>query len=524
MTRGGAGRVLAFGVGIGLLHAILVMPSHPAGLTLARVLRPTWELPVILLALALLPGIWLRSAVVAAATVLMVLRAGDLGTYTAFSRPFNPLLDLHLLVSGWALLASSIGRGQAVVAIGLVLLGVVLVAGVLWACLSRMRRGAFAWRGGTAGIAAALAVAAALTPGWRPLAVTPAVAEQVARMTTGVADLAAFTTALQAAPAQAPTFAALRGRDVILAFVESYGRSFLEDEAFARTALPRLAAVEERLTAAGWSARSGWLAAPTRGGQSWLSHGTLLSGLWVDSQVRYDRLMTSERASLNVLFGAAGWRTGAAMPAITLDWPEAGWYGYDVTLDAEGLEYRGEPFEWVTMPDQYTWSALDAKLRGGTPAMIEVALITSHAPWTPLPDILPWEEIGDGSVFDGSRRKGESPRVVWSDPATIRAQYAKSLDYALEVMGQYVADHGDGALFIVLGDHQPAPLLTGQGASPDVPVHVISDDPRLLDLLPEDLFGRGMVPDPARATLPMQDLRALLTRIYEVPPTPAGAP
>jgi hypothetical protein len=258
-----------------------------------------------------------------------------------------------------------------------------------------------------------------------------------------------------------------------------------------------------------------------RGGQSWLSHATLLSGLWVDGQVRYDRLMLSRHPSLNRLFRDAGWRTGAAMPAITLDWPEGAWYGYDVTLDAEGLAYKGQPFEWVTMPDQYTWTALDRVLRGEGPAMIEVALITSHAPWTPLPHILPWEAVGDGSVFDGTKREGDTPREVWADRARVRQQYALSLDYALEIMGQYVARQGDGALFVVVGDHQPATLLTGQDAPPDVPVHVISDDPRLLDRLPPELFGPGLVPDPARPTLPMQDFRAILTTVYETPLDPA---
>ncbi len=499
-------------VAVALLHGALVLPSDPAELTLERLARPTWELPAILLALALLRGVWMRGVVVGAAVLLTVLRAADLGTQAAFSRPFNPLLDLHLLVSGWALLASSVGRPQAVFAIALVLAAVVCGAVLLWLCLSRLR-GA----GMMAGGALVLASAAAIVPGWAPLAVTPSVTTQVGRMTTGVADLAAFTAELDGAGTERPGFAALDRRDVILAFVESYGRSFLEDDAFAVTALARLQAVEARLSAAGWSARSGWLDAPTRGGQSWLSHGTLLSGLRVDSQTRYDRLMVSDRPSLNRLFGDAGWRTSAAMPAITLDWPEAGWYGYDTMLDAEGLAYAGQPFEWVTMPDQYTWSALDAKLRGDGPDMIEVALITSHAPWTPLPEIVPWEDVGDGSIFDGTRRAGESPRVVWSDQATIRSQYALSLDYALEVMGQYVAAYGDGALFVVLGDHQPAPLLTGQGASPDVPVHFISDDPRLLARLPDDLFTNGMIPGGARPTLPMEEMRAMLATIFEIP-------
>ncbi len=517
MTRKAVLDVLAALAAVTLLHAILVMPSRPEGLTPAQVVRPTYELPVALVVLAVFRGRWVRAAAIGAALALLVLRAADLGSHLAFERDFNPLLDLHLLVSGWALLSGSVGRGtaMAVVSCGL---GVVAVVGlILWACLGRIARLSPGLRGAVAALPLAATLAALILPGWTTLAVTPSVVLQVGRMSAGVAGLAVFTEALRAAPDVRPRFAALEGRDVILAFVESYGRSFVEDPRYAGVARPRLAAVGARLEAAGWGVRSGWLAAPTRGGQSWLSHATLLSGLLVDRQIRYDRLMTSRHPSLNALFRDAGWRTGAAMPAITLDWPEAAWYGYDTLLDGDGLGYAGEPFDWVTMPDQYTWTALDRDLRGDAPTMIEVALITSHAPWTPLPHIVPWEDVGDGAVFDGSRRSGDSPRQVWSDRDRIRDQYALSLDYALEVLGQYVATRGDGAVFVVLGDHQPAPLLTGDGASPDVPVHVISDDPALLARLPAEVFGPGLIPAPDRRTLPMQDLRAIMTAIFETP-------
>ncbi|MDT0683339.1 sulfatase [Roseicyclus sp. F158] len=510
---------LAVALGVLILHLVLVMPSHPAGLTASRFLRPTTELPLLLTLLALLPGRMLRAALVLLAVGLIVLRVSNLGTYLAFSRPFNPLLDLHLLVSGWSLLASSIGRLEAAFGIAAILLAIALAAAALWVCLFRLSRVPPWARAAPVILAAAPLGLSYVTPGWSSFSATPVVAEQIGRMGRGVADLAEFTEELRTSPSEEATFAALEGRDVILAFIESYGRTFLDAPDYGDLSGPRLSAVGETLGDAGWHARSAWTAAPTRGGQSWLAHGTLLSGLWTDSQVRYDRLMTSERMSLNALFGAAGWRTGAAMPAITLDWPEAGWFGYDITLDADGLGYAGEPFEWVTMPDQYTWSAMDRLLRGPGPDMIELALVTSHAPWTPLPRIVPWEDIGDGAIFDGQHRDGESPREVWSDPDRIRAQYAMSLDYALEVTGQYIAGFGDGALFIVLGDHQPAPLLTGQDAPPDVPIHIIADDPALLDRLPAEIFTPGLIPKASAPVLPMDALRPLLSTVFERPLT-----
>ena len=52
------------------------------------------------------------------------------------------------------------------------------------------------------------------------------------------------------------------------------------------------------------------------------------------------------------------------MPAITLPWPEADWFGYDRVLAARDLGYRGQPFNWVTMPDQFTLAAFERQLLG----------------------------------------------------------------------------------------------------------------------------------------------------------------
>ena len=62
----------------------------------------------------------------------------------------------------------------------------------------------------------------------------------------------------------------------------------------------------EQLQAAGFSARSGWLTSSTFGGISWLAHSTLQSGVWVDSQGRYDQLVASDRFTLSQAFKRGG--------------------------------------------------------------------------------------------------------------------------------------------------------------------------------------------------------------------------
>ena len=136
----------------------------------------------------------------------------------------------------------------------------------------------------------------------------------------------------------------LRGKDVLLVFVESYGRTAL-DLPVVESALD---AGERRLQKAGFSSRSGFLTSPTFGGLSWLAHITLQSGLWVDSQRRYDHLSTLHRLTLTDAFGRAGWRTVAAVPANEKEWPMATtYYHYDQVWDARNVGYVGPRFGYA---------------------------------------------------------------------------------------------------------------------------------------------------------------------------------
>ena len=130
------------------------------------------------------------------------------------------------------------------------------------------------------------------------------------------------------------------------------------------------------------------------------------------------------------------------------------------------------------------------------PLFAEVSLISSHAPWTPIAPVLDdWSAIADGSVFSQWADAGDPPEVVWRDPERVREQYARAIDYVLRVLGSYAANFVDArTLLILVGDHQPAPLITGEDAPRDVPIHVISGDPDLLAPFLAWGFGAGMRP------------------------------
>ena len=123
------------------------------------------------------------------------------------------------------------------------------------------------------------------------------------------------------------------------------------------------------------------------------------------------------------------------------------------------------------MPDQFTWSFLEHTVRvraAGRSLFAELGLISSHAPWTPiLPVLEDWDGIGDGAVFAPFEHAGERPEELWRNVDRVREHFALALDYALHVTTAYAERYVDErTLFIVLGDHQPASLITGGERQP----------------------------------------------------------
>jgi hypothetical protein len=353
---------------------------------------------------------------------------------------------------------------------------------------------------------------------------------QVERLRSTLAEKKSFEAELAVTPAgnteNPGLLARLSGRDVILAFIESYGVSVLDDPRYSAVVEPRLEDFGRRMEAAGLSLVSGTLVAPTQGGQSWFSHGSLLSGLWLDNQLRYDLMLGSDRETLIDDFRRAGYRTVALMPAITFAWPEGEQFGYDEIFARPDIKYLGPPLNWVTMPDQFTWSFLEKSIRGGSggsgpaaldrPVFLEVGLISSHAPWTPiLPVLDDWSRIGDGEVFERWAGAGEHPEDLWLDTERVREQFALSVDYAIAAMASYAENFVDGeVLLIALGDHQPAPLITGEGVSWEVPVHIVSGDPDLVKPFLDWGFQIGGIPSRDHSDRGMDQFRGWFLRAY----------
>lgn len=502
-------------VAAGILHLVLVLPAAPMPLSQA-LLRLAPELPLILLALALAR---LRLPVALALLVLTVQKLADLATMLALGRGFNPLTDLPLVDAGLRWVGGTLGPFGLGLALAAALAALVAGAAAVWWA-------AGVWARAPRRLAPAIAVLAAVllaVPGWGGNG--PYALSRIALVRQTAQDLRQLRLlAAQDPLATASGLLAGIDRDVLVVFVESYGRASLDVPFYAGRHRATLREAQDRLAQAGLAMRSGFLAAPTRGGQSWLSHATFANGLWIADQARYDAALALGRQGLFHHARRAGFRTAAVMPAITRPWPEGAAMGFDRILARDDLGYRGLSFGWVTMPDQFTLAATDRLLRGaagGPHLFAQVVLISSHAPWVPVPRLLPWAELDDGAAFDAMARAGDPPEEVWRDPDRVRKAYREALDYSLRTVADYALSHArDPPLMIVLGDHQAAPWVA-MDERPDVPIHLIGPAP-LVERAAAWGFAPGLVPPAGQPVLPMDRMRDLILGGFEPDAAPGG--
>jgi hypothetical protein len=195
------------------------------------------------------------------------------------------------------------------------------------------------------------------------------------------------------------------------------------------------------------------------------------------------------------------------MPAITLPWPEARFLGFDAIYEAKDLGYRGEAFNWTTMPDQYTLSTIDRILPDdGEPDFALAGLLSSHSPWSPVPRVVDWNAVGDGAIFDQTQHVGPPGAEVWPNPELMREQYRLALDYSLEIVFDFAARHaGRDWLLVILGDHPPMQIVS-QIEGTDVPVHLVGSAAALAAFDAWN-FTDGLVPDESSPVWPMSSFR-----------------
>ena len=512
-----------------VVWAVLVAPDEVAAVSPAAFARIPLE-GLVLVGLVLLlptrPAVWLATGAGLVLGVLTLLKLLDLGVSVAFARRFDPLGDPVYVGAGVSFLRDAMGTANAwtatVLAAGLMVAVLVLVPyAVLRA--TRLARGhrpvavpvvvvlSLVWVG--------CAVAGVRVAPGEPVAAATAV-DLASTHVTEVRDRLRERAALAAQIADddfadvppSRLLRALRGKDVLLVFVESYGEVALEGLPTSSQLRDSVDADSRRLEAAGYRSRSAYLTSPTFGAMSWLAHSTLQSGLWIDNQGTYDLLLDRDRLTLSSAFGKAGWRSVGMIPADTETWPEGQrFYRWEALHDLTNMDYQGPRFGYGRMPDQFaleSFRRLELDRPGRGPVMAEIDLESSHNPWVPLPRMVDPDELGDGSVFEGMPEEGQQRDDVWRDADLVKEAYVRSLQYSLDALTEFVErSEDDDLVLVILGDHWPVTTVSGTTPGHDVPISVVANDPAVLRRIDAWGWQDGLRPQSDAPVWPMDAFR-----------------
>ena len=230
----------------------------------------------------------------------------------------------------------------------------------------------------------------------------------------------------------------------------------------------------------------------TFGGKSWLAHISLLSGTEVRDEQTSVRLMSQRRETMVSAFSRQGYRTVAIMPGVRAAWPEGAFYGFDEIYDVARLDYQGRH----SAGEHYR------SVRNRSDGCLRDCVTRPPAGVRLLPDDQHAHAVHTGSAVqpDWSRILTRAPyddeelARAWAqepDWFNLGPSYAQALDYAHVTLGGYLRLRADrDFVMVIVGDHQPPAMVSGEGATWDVPVHVITNRTQILDRLLQRGSGR----------------------------------
>ena len=450
---------------------------------------------------------------------LIVGRYVDVTVRSLYGREIDLYWDLRFVPDVSAMFAFVATRWQtALFALGLVLAPVLVYVLARWAiaqvsgvAMERTPRGVLTAAAAGVLLLWMVPVLAVRVPAVRfAEPVTPVYWRAVAGLASEIAG--AGEKRLAPPPVMDSDLSRVNGADVFVIFIESYGAVSWDRPELASPLTSSRQQFEAEVRATGRSVVSAQVASTTFGGESWLAHISLLSGTEVRDHRTNLRLMAQQRDTLVKVFGRHGYRTVAIMPGVLRRWPEGAFYGFDDIYNHGRLDYRGPPFGWWDVTDQFALARIDAlevAPQPRRPLFVFFPTISTHAPFTPAPPYQPdWPRVLTSKPYDAA----ELDRA-WSDQPdwlNLAPSYVKSLDYTHATLAGYLGLRADRDLVMLLiGDHQPPGLVSGEGASWNVPVHVIASRPAVLDRLRRHGFRDGLTP-PAPAIARMDTLLPIL--------------
>jgi hypothetical protein len=125
--------------------------------------------------------------------------------------------------------------------------------------------------------------------------------------------------------------------------------------------------------------------------------------------------------------------------------------------------------------------------------------------------------LGERPFDEADTARALAVPVNWLD---MLPAYVRLVEYTYRWIGGFLRlPPTRDTVYILLGDHQPTGNVSGEGASWDVPVHIIASDPGLLARFAAQGFAPGLEP-PRKPLGGMHELTAMLLKAFAATPTP----
>ncbi|MDO9438898.1 hypothetical protein [Hydrogenophaga sp.] len=532
------GWLLRFGLAFALLNAMLTFENRWPGFGVHAMPRLSFELCLGVGALWAWV-VWRGQLSARAATALslgvvflVLVRYADVTAPAVLGRPVNLYWDGRHAAELVRLAVQSASGWQMAGALAALVLGafvLYLTARISTATLAR----ALVWKRSWPWLLTAIGLLslsfAAYVPERRDtrwffsLPLSPTLLHQ-AQLLAGVWWPAHGNAALGPSPAFDGDLSGLVGKhgpaDVLLVFAESYGTVTFDQPAQASALATARGALDDAIHHSGRTVVTARVTAPTFGGSSWLSHAALLAGVDTSQPADHDLLLASQRPTLVGHFARHGYRTVGWMPGLKRPWPEGAFYAFDRLADDAGIGYGGLDFGYWRIPDQAAMALLHTQeldpASARKPRFAVFPTTSTHAPFHPqAPMVQDWPSLSRADAYTHAQALSALAAPL-SAPQTM-ARYIASMRYQYAWMADYLRDHASPSLvMVVVGDHQPPALVSGPGASWDVPVHVISDNRTLLQRLLGSGFAPGLAP-PVQTLGPLHALTPVLLKAFDAP-------
>ena len=139
--------------------------------------------------------------------------------------------------------------------------------------------------------------------------------------------------------------------------------------------------------------------------------------------------------------------------------------------------------------------------------------------------MVPWNKVGNGSIFNAMPARSQFPITVWRNASTVRQSFGRSLQYSLQALTSWVTELDDPNLvLILLGDEQPGGPITRPGASHEVPISIVAHDPSVFKQIASWHWQDGLLPGPSAPSELMNAFRNQFLDAFSTAPSQMVSP